>query len=219
MRPGILEARKRFERDVLLTPVLAALERRQRPPARGGARRLRRVVLQGTELRPATRGHDRRRQRPRVRIPLEVRAARLENGVPAAPDGRSARRFAAPGHPARQLLPHPGRDPKRRHPAGVAETPGRPGRGRPVGGPPRGRPRSWTWPAPRTTRSACETVASILRRSADEREAILRAIGRNLRLAARPGVDGRRSRPCQAGGCRGRPSAAAELAGDCATTT
>ena len=74
MRPRILEARRAFERDVLLTPVLAALERGndlQRAAVLDGVRR---IVLQGPRLCPPARGHDRRRQRPRVRLPVSARA-------------------------------------------------------------------------------------------------------------------------------------------------
>ena len=114
MRPRILDARRAFERDVLIDARPGRARTRQRPPANGGARGVRRLVLQGPIVRPPARGHDRRRQRPRVRLPLSAGLECARSGLCAALDRRPARHGPAPGHPARQLLQAPGPDPERR---------------------------------------------------------------------------------------------------------
>ena len=67
MRPGILEARRVFERDVLFSPLLAALasgnELRRPASSRRSTDRSSRA-----DFCPAARGDDRRRQRSGVRL-------------------------------------------------------------------------------------------------------------------------------------------------------
>ena len=113
MRPRILEARRAFERDVLFTPVLAALEEGNELQVAGGARGLRRLVLQGTVLRPAARGDDRRRQRPGVRFSVSSPNVRCSSRFSRRLLTPVARRVAAqafsspllPGAGARRKTP------------------------------------------------------------------------------------------------------------------
>ena len=62
LRAGILEARKALERDVLLTPVLAALERGNSLQRAAVLKAFDGSFLEGTPLRPPARKHGRRGQ-------------------------------------------------------------------------------------------------------------------------------------------------------------
>ena len=86
MRPRILEARRAFRaRRACSRPSWPRWSGETTSRSRGSARGVRRLVLQGPVLRPPARGDDRRRQRPRVRLPLSARAPGARIGLqPAA---------------------------------------------------------------------------------------------------------------------------------------
>ena len=79
MRAGILDARRTFRTRRAPDTRSRRIEARDQPPAICDPGSLRRFVLQGPLLRPSTNRHDRRRQRPRVRIPLRAALLELEH--------------------------------------------------------------------------------------------------------------------------------------------